>query len=82
MAAKKTKSSKSPSGRDVTKRYARAQYVAKLRRFADAIETGRPFVIQVAGERIHVPARATFNIEHERGRDAEEIEFQMTWTPG
>ena len=33
----------------------------------------------IAGERIHAPARAVFNIEHERGSDGEEIEFQMKW---
>ena len=65
--------------RDVEKSYTRAQFVAKLRRFADSVESGEPFVIQIAGERIHVPARAVFNIEHERGSDGEEIEFQMTW---
>ena len=67
------------SQRDVEKSYTRAQFVAKLRRFADSVESGEPFVIQIAGERIHVPARAVFNIEHERGSDGEEIEFQMTW---
>lgn len=65
--------------RDVEKSYTRAQFVAKLRRFADSVESGEPFVIQIAGERIHVPARAVFNIEHERGSDGEEIEFQMKW---
>ena len=65
--------------RDVEKSYTRARFVAKLRRFADSVESGEPFVIQIAGERIHVPARAVFNIEHERGSDGEEIEFQMTW---
>ncbi len=65
--------------RDVEKSYTRAQFVAKLRRFADSVEQGEAFVIQIAGERIHVPARAVFNIEHERGSDGEEIEFQMKW---
>ena len=66
--------------RDVEKSYTRAQFVAKLRRFADAVEQGEAFVIQIAGERVHVPARAVFNIEHERGGDGEhEIEFQMKW---
>ncbi len=65
--------------RDVEKSYTRAQFVAKLRRFADSVEQGEAFVIQIAGERIHVPARAVFNIEHERGADGEEIEFQMKW---
>lgn len=65
--------------RDVEKTYTRAQFVAKLRRFADSVEQGEPFVIQIAGERIHVPARAVFSIEHERDGDGEEIEFQMKW---
>jgi len=68
--------------RDVEKVYTRAHFVAKLRRFADSVELGEPFVIQIAGERIHVPARAVFNIEHERGSDGEEIEFQMKWKAG
>jgi amphi-Trp domain-containing protein len=68
--------------RDIEKSYTRAQFVAKLRRFADSIEAAEPFVIQVAGERIHVPARAVFNIEHERGIEGEEIEFQMKWKAG
>lgn len=65
--------------RDIEKSYTRAQFVAKLRRFADSVERGEAFVIQIAGERIHVPARAVFNIEHERDGDGEEIEFQMKW---
>lgn len=67
--------------RDVEKTYTRAQFVAKLRRFADSLEAGEPFVIQISGERVHVPKRAAFNIEHERGSDGEEIEFQMKWKP-
>lgn len=66
--------------RDVEKGYSTSEVVAKLRRLADALETGRPFRIQVAGERIYVPARAEFTIEHERGSDEEEVEFQLKWT--
>ncbi len=65
--------------RDMEKTYGRSQFVAKLRRFADSVERGEPFAIQIAGERIHVPARAVFSIEHERSSDGEEIEFQMKW---
>lgn len=65
--------------RDIEKTYTRAQFVAKLRRFADSVESGQPFVIQIAGERIHAPTRAAFNIEHERGGGENEIEFQMKW---
>jgi amphi-Trp domain-containing protein len=68
--------------RDIEKAYSRAQFVAKLRRFADSVEQGEAFVIQIASERVRVPARAVFNIEHERGSDGEEeIEFQIKWTP-
>ena len=65
--------------RDVERFYATDQVVAKLRRLADALETDKPFRIQIAGERIRVPARAEFSIEHERGDDEEEIEFQLKW---
>lgn len=66
--------------RDIQKGYSKREFVAKLRRLADSIERDRPFVIQIAGERIHVPAHAVFNIEHERSREAEEIEFQIQWS--
>ena len=54
--------------------------MAKLRRLADELEAGERFEIQVAGERIYVPARAEFNVEHEREGGEEEIEFQLKWT--
>ena len=65
--------------RDVERSYSSADTAAKLRRLADAIESGKPFRIQIAGERIHVPKRARFSIEHERSSDEEEIEFQLKW---
>ena len=65
--------------RDVEKSYPKAEFVAKLRRLADAIESGDRFEIQIAGERIYVPVRATFSVEHEKSEDAEEIEFQIRW---
>jgi amphi-Trp domain-containing protein len=66
--------------RDVEKGYSTVEVVEKLRRLADALETGRPFRIQVSGERIRVPARAKFTIEHERDSDTEEVEFQLKWS--
>lgn len=66
--------------RDVEKGYSKAEFVAKLRRLADTIEKGDRFDIQIAGERIYVPARAEFTIEHERSDDEEEIEFQIKWS--
>jgi amphi-Trp domain-containing protein len=61
--------------RDVELIYSTPEVVAKLRRLADALESGKPFRVQVAGERIRVPRRAQFSVEHERGADEEEIEF-------
>ena len=65
--------------RDLERTYPRAQFVAKLRRFADALESGKPFTIQVAGERLRIPADAEFNIEHERAEGVQELEFQVRW---
>ncbi|MGB5987157.1 MAG: amphi-Trp domain-containing protein [Desulfobacterales bacterium] len=65
--------------RDVEKTYSTKQMVSKLRRLADCLEHDKPFRIQLAKERIQVPAHATFNIEHEREEKTEEIEFQFKW---
>ena len=65
--------------RDIEKAYSSADFVKKLRRLADAIESGTQFDIQIAGERIYVPMRAIYNIEHERSDAEEEIEFQIKW---
>lgn len=65
--------------RDLERTYPRAQFVAKLRRLADSIESKRPFTIQVAGERLYISADAVFNIEHERSGGEEELEFQLRW---
>ena len=70
----------SKSDRDIEKSYTTEQFVAKLRRLADDLEAGKNFEIQVAGERIYVPDRAVFNIEHEREDGEEELEFQLKWT--
>lgn len=65
--------------RDIEKDYPLPDFIAKLRRLADALENGQRFEIQIAGERISVPVHARFNIEHERGEEEEEIEFQIKW---
>jgi len=70
---------KKKAKRDIEKTYTTKQMVAKLRRLADCLERGKRFQIQVAGEKILVPADAVFNIEHERGKTMEEVEFQFKW---
>ncbi len=66
--------------RDIEKNYPARQFIDKLRRLADCIEQGRRFQIQIAGERVSIPATAIINIEHERGASSEEVEFQIKWT--
>lgn len=65
--------------RDVERIYSVKQFIAKLRRLADALEAGNTFSIQVAGKRIRVPADASISVEHERSEGTEEVEFQLTW---
>jgi amphi-Trp domain-containing protein len=67
--------------RDIEKSYPTSEFVSKLRRLADCLEAGDQFEIQIAGERIYVPVRAAYNIEHERDAEGEEIEFQIKWKP-
>lgn len=65
--------------RDVEKAYPLAQFIQKLRRLADALEQGKQFSIQIKNERISIPKGAVVNIEHERSKDEEEVEFQIKW---
>jgi len=68
-----------PKSRDIEKTYSRRDFVAKLRRLADALENEGAFNIQVAGERLRIPASAAFNVEHERSGGEHELEFQLRW---
>ena len=70
---------KKSTARDIEKVYSKSEFIKKLRRLADALETNRKFSIQIANEKISVPKNAIINIEHERGEKEEEIEFQIKW---
>ncbi|MCP4752107.1 MAG: amphi-Trp domain-containing protein, partial [Proteobacteria bacterium] len=61
------------------KTYTTKQMVAKLRRLADSLENGKQYKIQIAGEKISIPTKAVFNIEHARGKKTEKVEFQFKW---
>lgn len=67
------------SERDVEKEYSDAENIRKLERLVECMKSGKPYEIQVAGERIYVPVSATFTIEHEREDGEEELEFQFRW---
>ena len=77
LATKRKKKMKEE--RDIEKTYLTSEFVSKLRRLADSLESGKKFEIQIARERVYVPIRAQFNIEHEREGSEEEIEFQIKW---
>lgn len=66
--------------KDVEKSYSNKGVAAKLRRLADALEQGKTFEIQVAGERVRVPPRATVEFEYQREGDEEELEIEVKWT--
>lgn len=65
--------------RDVEKITSPAEFAAKLRRLANAVESGKRFRIQIAGERFRVPRNAEMSVEHEREEGQEELEFQLKW---
>jgi amphi-Trp domain-containing protein len=76
MPGKKKKRKKQ---RDIEKIYTTGQTIAKLRRLADCMEKGKAFRIQIANQRIYIPAKTAFNIEHELEGKNEEVEFQFKW---
>jgi amphi-Trp domain-containing protein len=65
--------------KDVDKSYPNKEVVAKLRRLADALEEGKTFEIQIAGERIYVPPYASVEFEYERHGEEEEVEIELRW---
>lgn len=65
--------------RDIEKTYTVGEFTKKLRRLADSLEQGKNFSIQVEGIKINIPKNATINIEHEKGKGEEELEFQIKW---
>ncbi len=64
---------------DIEKNLTSAQFAAKLRRLADAVEQQKRFVITIAGKRVTVPPFAQPSIEYEREGQTAEIEFQLKW---
>lgn len=67
--------------RDVERVLTNIEFAATLRDLAESIEQGKPFAIAVDGIMIVPPLDATFSVEHERGEDEEELEFQLKWAP-
>ena len=65
--------------RDIEKMYSKQQFVSKLLRFANALEKGKPFTIQILEKRTTVPSENIISIEHERDSEWEEVEFQIKW---
>lgn len=68
--------------RDVERIQNKAQFIATLRRVADALEQGQPLRVQVQNLRLNVPADAELSIEHEVEGDREELELQLRWSSG
>jgi amphi-Trp domain-containing protein len=64
---------------EVEKSYTNRENAAKLRRLADALENGKAFEIQIAGNRIYVPASAEIEFEYERDGDEQQIEIEINW---
>lgn len=73
------KNNKKIKDRDVEKNYKKDEFIKKLRRLADSLETNKKFSIQIKGHRIHIPKSAIGSLEHERNGKNEEVEFQIKW---
>ncbi len=66
---------------DVEKTYSISETADKLRRIADAMDEGRSFRIQVAGNRLRIPTDGSVQIEIQSDGDREtgEIEIEIKW---
>lgn len=68
--------------RDVERHCSKEDFIATLRRVADALERGEAVRIQVAGKRFSIPTSAELSIEHEVEGDEAELELQLRWRTG
>lgn len=64
---------------DIEKSYNDKEHIEKLQRLIDCMKHNKPYEIQVDGQRIYVPASATFSIEYEQEGSEAELEFQLKW---
>ena len=64
---------------DVEKSYQNKAVIDKLRRLADALEQGKTFQIQIAGNRVNVPPTAAVEFEYEKNGERQEIEIEISW---
>ncbi len=65
--------------RDVEKTVELQDFIAELRRLADALEADGTFEVEIDGETVRVPVNAVASIEYEREDGQEELEFQLKW---
>jgi amphi-Trp domain-containing protein len=65
--------------RDVDRNCDKGEFVAALRRLADALEAGEPYRVQIGGKRFTVPAGAELVIEHEAEGGDEELAFELRY---
>lgn len=68
--------------RDVEVNYELADFVAELRRLADALESGSGYTIEIDGETVTLPNEALMSIAHEVEDGEVELEFQLIWSIG
>ncbi|HVS14000.1 MAG TPA: amphi-Trp domain-containing protein [Thermoanaerobaculia bacterium] len=65
--------------RDIEKDVPTDYFVTTLRRLADALESGEPFRIQVAGKRFTLPPDPRLVVEHEAADGREELALELQW---
>ena len=65
--------------RDVEVKKTEKEFVALLRRIADAVEADKSFRIQVDNVRLPVPEMAEVYVEHEQEGDEHCVELQFKW---
>jgi amphi-Trp domain-containing protein len=58
----------------------RSDFVAELRRLADALEAGTTFSLDVDGETVEIPEGAVMAVAFEREDGSVELEFQLSWS--
>ncbi len=64
--------------READKSISKQAFINKLRRLADALEGEKPFLVQVKGEKVYVPKKATYHLEFEN-KKGKSFDLAVKW---
>lgn len=65
--------------KEIEKKYTNKQTIKILERLVQSLRGGKPFKIQIKGEKVYVSKESEIEIEYENNKKEEKIEVEIKW---